>query len=137
MFKIFSSVNVLNYEWEIITDDIFYPKDSKRNDDFFSSNIVDGQSFLNSIMKDNYHMIFVDLKAFPINSCHRQIKYFKDFLESDCQIILLCIDSIFIEFYCKDKDILNTVYNNCKKFKFESVEYLTDEEASKRSMIAF
>lgn len=136
LYKIFNSINVQQYEWDIITDDIINSQ-SKVNDGIFTSSTVDGKSFLNAIMDKNYQMIFVDLKAFKSGSEHIEITNFKDFTESDCEIIFLCVDSIFIEFYAKDELILNTVYNNCIKFGFEFSNYISKEEASTKPLIAW
>lgn len=132
--KILNSINVLEYDWEIITDDTICPDDTR----LFNDNVyLNGEDFLNCIMKDCYYMIFVDLKAFPLNGVHVEIETLNDFLESDCQLILLCTDSEFIEIYCKNKETLDIIYNNCKDFKFTSVEYLSQEDASNNNMIAF
>jgi hypothetical protein len=135
--QIFHSVEVQRYEWEIVTDDVICSSKPNLNEGLFGSEIVNGQTFLNSIIIENYYMIFVDLKAYPQGSVHTNIEVFGDFYASDCQIILLCVDSEFIEFYCKDKSILDIVHNNCLKFGFEDVELIPLEKASNSSMIAF
>lgn len=137
LYKIFDSVDVLNYRWEIIHDEILYKEDEGIKQGLFASDVLTGQDFLNTIKKKSYYMIFVDLKAFAVDSAYVEINTFQDFLESDCQIILLCVDSEFIDFYCKEKSILDIVYNNCVKYGFRSVEYLSLEEAHKRGVIAF
>lgn len=37
--------------------------------------------------------------------------------------MILCTDSAFIEFYCKDRDVLDKVYNNCIRNGFQKVQY--------------
>ena len=134
LYKIFYSVNVQSYEWEIITDDIV---DSGEMDGIFCSEFVDGQRFFDRIGKESYYMIFVDLKAYYPKCTHVEIKNFEEFLESECKIIFLCVDSELIEIYCKEKSILEKVHENCQKFHFEDVKYISKKEASKRNMIAF
>ena len=136
LFKILNSIDVQQHIWMIITDDIIFPKGGN-NDGIFDSDIVEGQIFLNCIAKDEYYMIFVDLKAFPVCGKQIEIKSFKDFMDSDCQMILLCVDSEHIEFYSKDEAILKTVFENCLKYGFESVKHISEKEAHKRSMVAF
>ena len=52
-------------------------------------------------------------------------------------MVILCTDSTFIEFYCKEKEILDKVYNNCIDNGFEKVEYKSAEDVSERSLIAW
>ena len=137
LLKILASVNVEQYDWDIITDDIIDANNPKDNDGIFNAATIDGQHFLHSILKESYYLIFVDLKSFPVGSKHAQIRVFEDFVNSECQIILLCVDSIFIELYCKDQQILETIYKNCLKYGFEDVEFISFENASNRNMIAF
>ena len=135
LYKIFSSIDLSKYLWEIVTDDIIC--NENKNEGLFSSRYIDGKNFMNEISKSNYYLIFANLKAFPINAKPKRIENFNDFWESDCQMILLCVDSEFINFYCKDKVLLESVYRNCKKNGFKSIEFVTFEDASHRSMIAF
>lgn len=137
LYKILRNVNVLTYEWEIITDDTIDYENLNIDQGLLCSNVVDGESFFKSIIKEKYYMIFVDVKAFPKNSTHEKIVTVKEFLESDCQMILLCVDSEFIEFYCKEKLIYDTVYHNCIEFSFENIEDISMENNCDRLVIAF
>jgi hypothetical protein len=136
LYKIFNSIDVQNYLWTIVSDDVIFPE-KDYNDGLFASEMLNGKEFLSAIAKDTYYMIFIDLKAFPADSKQTEIQSFKDFIDSDCQMILLCVDSEFIEFYCKNRSILKTVYDNCLKYEFEEVEWISEITAQSRSMIAF
>lgn len=137
LYKLFSSIDLLNYKWYVITDDCLYSENGEIKQKIFNKDIVIGQDFFKYISLKDYYMIFLDLKAYPLSGKYSEIRVFEDFLESECEIILLCIDSTFIEFYSKDKSILDKVYKNCGKFNLESVEYISVENARGRSMIAF
>ncbi len=135
--KIFSGVDVLQYEWEIIYEDFQFYENGKRKEKLFEIDILSGEEFLKCISRDKYYMIFVDIKAYPINSKRAEINNFKDFLESKCEIVFLCTDSGFIEFYCKDNDILDIVYNNCIDNEFEKVQYRSITDVSERNLVAW
>lgn len=135
LYKIFDRINLLNYMWKINTDDFLYLEGENISQDFFKANILSGGEFLKSISRDSYYMIFADIKAYPMDNDYDEVKNFKDFLESNCKLILLCSDSTFIEFYSKDKDILEKVYCNCIKYSFEDVRYVTFEHALARDLI--
>jgi hypothetical protein len=82
-------------------------------------------------------MIFVDIKVYPVGKDRASISTFKDFMESNCEIVFLCVDSGFVEIYYKDRKVLDTIHNNCTGEEFLKVEYITEEKASGRTMIAF
>ena len=135
--KILASIDVQKYEWDIITDDIIKAEKLRTNDGIFAADRVNGLHFLDCISKGRYYMIFVDLKAFPAGSYHAQIETYEDFINSDCQMILLCVDSIFVEFYSKDELTIKTVYKNCIDYEFENIKFILPDEDSEKSMIAF
>ena len=133
--KILHSVNVFKYNWEIFSDDIIC--DGKDGSGLFNAYVIEGNDFFSKISKNKYYLIFADLKALPTNGTRKNITSFSDFWESDYEIVLLCSDSEFIEFYCKDEDIIEVVIKNCKKNNFDSLKILSIEDARNRSMVAF
>ncbi|MDR2570583.1 MAG: DUF2691 family protein [Oscillospiraceae bacterium] len=141
--QIFSSVDVINYEWQIVTNDSIKSM-IKIGDRFFSENlfgdgdtVIDGKTFLKNINLKSYYMIFIDLKAFLIGSTHKEIQSYEDYLNSDCQIVFMCVDSSYIEVFCKDKSILEIIHKNCINYNFMNIELISHEECLGRSMLAF
>lgn len=137
LYKIFNGINLSDYIWDIITDDILYINDGDLKENIFSTDVIEGDEFLKCISKDSYYMIFVDIKAYPIGNQSMEIEIFEDFMNSNCVMILLCTDSAFIEFYCKDKEILDKVFNNCVGTDFETVEYLSVADITRRTFMAW
>ncbi|MDT8716224.1 DUF2691 family protein [Clostridium sp. 19966] len=135
--KILSGVNLFSYDWEINTDDFLYYENGEIKQDFFGADVLDAEKFTRCISRDSYYMIFADIKAYPIGSEHIEIKAFKDFLGSNCEMVILCTDSAFIEFYCKNRKILDKVYSNCINGCFEKVEYKSVADVSERGLIAW
>ncbi|NLP13487.1 MAG: DUF2691 family protein [Clostridium sp.] len=135
--KILNGINLLNYMWYINTDDFIYPENSSPEENFFGASILSGEEFFRCISRDNYYMIFADIKAYPVGGESTEIETFEDFLKSNCELVFLCTDSIFIEFYCKDRDILDKVYNNCIGDEFEAVQYKSIADATGRKLIAW
>ncbi len=137
--KIFKGLNLLNYIWEINADDFLYTQNDDKEEGFFGADILNGEEFFRCISRDSYYMVFADIKAFPLGLGHGGIKInsFKDFLESNCEIVLLCTDSMYIEFYSKSRKLLDKVYNNCIGANFEKVEYRSVDEVSGRNLVAW
>jgi len=130
-------VNLFDYSWEIVYEDFMYYEYDGLKSEFFGKDVLNSKEFTKCISRDNYYMIFADIKAYPINSEHVEIGTFKDFLESSCEMVILCTDTSYIEFYCKNREVLDKVFNNCIKYDFEKVEYRSFEDVSERSMIAW
>ena len=137
LYKIFNGIRLSNYVWHINFNDFLYFKNEDRREDFFDTDVMNGEEFFKCISRDSYYMIFVDIKAYSVGNKAIKVETFDDFIRSNCKLVLLCTDSIFIEFYCKDRDILNAVYNNCMGEEFEEVLYKTIEEVSGRSLNAW
>lgn len=90
-------------------------------------NVLDG-TLLKRILEDNqYYLIFADLKAFPKGKNVSDIERYEEFLNSDCQLVLLIVDSTYTTIYCKDKAILGCLFQNAKDLGFNNVEHITDE----------
>lgn len=142
LYKIFCGIDLSSCLWEIITDEIYYDEDGEIKEQFFGADIISGEEFIKCISRDSYYIIFADIKAYPLSNEHSlgnehvEIKTLDDFLNSNCQMILLCTDCTFIEFYCKDRDILDKVYNNCIGDDFVKTEYKSVAEVSERVLIA-
>lgn len=135
--KIFSGIDLQQFVWEIIHEDFRYSENGERKGKFFEMDVLSGEEFLKCISRDKYYMIFADIKAYPSGCKRTEIDTFNDFLESNCELVFLCTDSVFIEFYCKDRDILDKVYNNCIGNEFEKVQYRSITDVSRRNLVAW
>lgn len=135
--KIFNGIDLFNYVWEINADDFLYSENGEVKGDFFGADVLNAEEFIKCISRDSYYMIFADIKAYPLGNERIEIKAFEDFLKSSCEMVILCTDSAFIEFYCKDREVLDKVYNNCIDNGFEKVEYKSVADVAERSLIAW
>ncbi len=85
-----------------------------------------GKDFEKYINKDHY-VIFLKLEAFGENTKKFDIHTYEEFQNSDCQILLLIYDCKYIEVFAKEKDVIQSIYENAKKKDFAEAEYITDE----------
>ncbi len=135
--KLLEGVILFDYFWEIVHEDFIYLQNGKLKSAFFGKHVLNSGEFAGCISRDNYYMIFADIKAYPINSDLIEIRTFEDFMKSSCEMVILCTDTSYIEFYSKDRKILDRVYNNCIKYNFEKAEYRSLEDVSNRSLVAW
>ena len=50
-----------------------------------------------------------------------------DFIQSDCQLLLLINDVQFVEIYTKSQTELEVLYDNALKNGFSGIRYITNE----------
>jgi hypothetical protein len=131
LYKIFSGIDLTKYIWEISSDEILYSENGVDYQKLFDKSLISGDEFIKCISKESYYMIFSDIKAYPVGSKLTNITTYEDYLKSDCEIILLCADVKFIDFYSKSNEILKKVYKNCINNKFEQVTTITENNNSR------
>lgn len=137
LHKMLNGIDFLKYQWQIYADQIFYKENGNLDQGIFNACVLSGEEFIKCISRNSYWFIFVDIKAYKVGSESAEIETFEDFISSDCELVLLCTDSSYIEIYCKDKEILDMIYNNCTGDEFDKVQYVSCDEASGRGLIAF
>lgn len=76
---------------------------------------------------ESQYIIFSDLKAFPAGANVLEIDKYEDYVESDCELILLIVDSAYTSIYCKDPKVLSELYGSMESLKVDKLAYITDE----------
>ena len=134
LFKIFARIDLSEYSWEISDNYIINPKLKVSEQGFFCGNVLSGDVFSKCISVDQYYMVYADIKAYPSGSEHTEIVTYKDYLASECRLVLLCTDVTFIDIYCKDEHILKKIHQNCLASSFEKVSLFTETDDSRTRM---
>lgn len=102
----------------------------------FEKDWISGTEFFREINTKSYYLIFVGIQAYPVGKNKTQIKTYNDFLNSECEMVFLCVDSIYVQIYSKNEQLLNKILGNCKRFQFE-VKEITLQMALNRTLVAF
>ncbi|WP_108672572.1 DUF2691 family protein [Peribacillus acanthi] len=124
---IFKPIEIDIFNWRIRNDETYLMKESQLGEPLFPENEMDGMLLQEVIEKDCYYVIFVELIAYPKGKQVIDIETYEDFINSECQLVLLIVDSSFTTIYCKNKEILDRLYNNAIKRGYDQVQYITDE----------
>lgn len=114
------------YNWLIGNGQILQAIDDQLIDEeLFRENetIISGAELNYRINRKSYYTIFADLKGFPKGKKISKIETYEDYLQSDCKIVLLITDSIYVSVYCKDEGILDRLYGNAKNKEYHSMIY--------------
>lgn len=99
---ILQSVNCGDYNWKVEDDQIFLDGD---NASLFKEKSINGNEFKSIISQKDYYTIFAKIKAFPRENDIKDITKYEDFVNSGCEIMLLIVDSIFVDIYFKKEKI--------------------------------
>lgn len=119
LIQILENVDVDLYEWNVSYDEVLYMEDDKEENSLFKEKIISGDEFKKCISRKEYYLVFIDVKGFPINSTISNVISYDDYLRSECEIVLLCADSRFVDIFSKKKDILQTIYTNCINYELQ------------------
>lgn len=117
------------YQWLIDDDEIHLLKDNEFTNEFLFNDdrIVSGQKLYEDSKNNTYYMVFVTLRAFLKDGTIKAVSKYKEFLESDCQIILSVYDCSYVMFWCKDKKLVKDMYMYALSRNYENVKYISEE----------
>lgn len=125
-----------NYYWLICTDEVLVSEGEKIvSQSLFKSVELDGHTFLNLIKSKTYLPILLDLKAFNRISDIKNIKDYEEYEKSGCQLILLIVDSSYVDLYVKDEKLLSYLYKNALQKNFKNVEYINEKDSRTRMAV--
>lgn len=125
-------IDMKNYIWRIDEDQVFIGG----GDFLFSTDCYNGQDFERISSKPSYYVVFLNLKAFITGDINIEIKGYDDFLKSNCELIILVSDAIYMSIYAKNRNNIETIKFNAQKNNFQDIEYITQENDENKELIA-
>ncbi len=132
LYEILSCLKVENYSWYNISSQNEVWLD--RNGNYAITNAsYNGEEFLRAIDICCY-VIFLKLQAYLDTHKHQEIHNYKEFLESDCQLLLLIHDCEFVEIYAKDYNTVDILFKNALKNNYKNVEFITEKNDTRNKM---
>ncbi len=129
--EILQPIDYKKYKWHIDRSEIW--TSCNVGVPLFTDQYIGGHEFFELVNIGSYYMIFGVIKAFPQSALITKISKFEEFIESECEVILLVADSSFVDIYCKDKLLIDKLYNNAKSRSYKKLEYI-DENDSRTGM---
>ncbi len=134
LYQILKCIDIDKYYWYSIDEqnEVWTNKMGNENV-FFDKYYYDGKTFKNKIQSDCF-VIFFKVQAYLKKCNFNNIHTLQEFLQSECQILLLIYDCSFVEIFAKNENILNDFYNNALNNSYTNVRYITDENNSRTKM---
>ncbi|MFN3632719.1 DUF2691 family protein [Exiguobacterium profundum] len=128
---ILSPIPLDSYQWNVVDEESYIVNEGQLDRLLFpESTVIDGHQFAELLTYHEHYLIFVDIKAFQPNMSSEIVTY-EDFLHSTCEFALLVTDSQDVTIYCKDPQMLNSLYENASWHGFGDVTYITSHNDSR------
>lgn len=138
LFEIVDGINIKELTWKIGGGESYFIEDNKLGNPLFPTiYILNGEELHNEISKEDYYLIFADLKGFPKKSDVKEITSYQEFVESECKFVLLLVDSSYVTIYSKDQVIIKHLFSKAVTSGYKNIKYLTDENDTTTTLIAF
>lgn len=136
IWNLLEDIDFFQYLWTIQYADVILYENGQWNLEkvLFDAAEMKGKEFFRCISCSDYYLIFADIHAYPLKGKVKTIETYQDFLDSDCDLIFLCVDSEFVEVYCKNKKILQQIIKNCEKYQFKTAEISLESAYNRRLM---
>lgn len=101
----------------------------ENNEFLFKEDIYSGLEFSKLIKNKRYYTVFLNLKLYDKNTnSDDDIKNYNDFLNSNCELILIITDCEYVEIYSKDIKYLNIIKENAIKHNFSNIVDINKRE---------
>lgn len=117
--------NVLAYEW--------YVDDIESNYLSFRAGEYTGTELRASLEKMSA-LSFVRLRRYRVGSSVRSIDEYKEYADSDCDVLILFYDGGSYEVYAKSESLIRELYAFCINRGFERTAYIDSTTDSRYSM---
>lgn len=128
LYDMLKPIDITKFEWLYGGGESYRTIKNDLGDDLFPKDDVIVGTELDKLLREgSYYIIFADLKAFPQGK-HQEIMTYGEFSQSDCELVVLIVDSCNVDIYCKDKFKLDMLYKNALEQEYKDVEYITDED---------
>ncbi len=97
-------------------------------EDLFDITIYSGKDFLDTVNSSDHYLpyfakIMVSRKS---NLDYSQIHNFGDLANSDFDLVLICIDAIFVEIYTKHADVAAQFSTTAQEWNYSDIEFITE-----------
>lgn len=135
--EILDGINIKGLTWKIGGGESYFIENNTLGPRLFSTILLTGEELHKEISKEDYYLIFVDLKGFPKKSDVREIATYQEFVESECKFVLLLVDSSYVTIYSKDPITIKDIFSKAVTVGYKNIEYITDENDTNTTLIAF
>ena len=118
-------IDVTTCEW--------YVDDVELNYIYFREGQYSGSEF--RIALENLSCLsFARIRQYPLNASIHTIDDYNDYIESECESLLLFYDGGYFEFYTKNSNLLQVIFKFGIENRFSQLQYIDDTNVARTWM---
>ena len=125
---IMEALNEKTWTWSIEVSEVYRMVDGNVVNVFESNESILNEQFIQKLADQTHYLVFAEWKAFPDVESIRPITNFQEFISSDCQFIVLAVDTCFITLIAKDDSLLANIHNTLLKNGVSNLKLLAESE---------
>lgn len=114
LHKILNNLPSQNCIWQVTEDEVYKKEYDLNFLNFFEKKVYNNEDFKKCIKKECYP-VFCNIQMYKDNSIINEIQTVDDFYNSNCEMIILITDNIFVEIYSKKEKYISIIKDNLKK----------------------
>jgi Protein of unknown function (DUF2691) len=136
--EVLKPIDITAFSWRIGNGELYIIVNNELDKELFSGDkeVIEGVELRSLLENNKYYVIFADLQAYPKDE-FSDIETYDEFLKSNCELILLVVDSCYVTIYCKNKGTIELLYKNATDCGFEDVIYITHENDTRTRLSAW
>lgn len=126
--EVLNPIDTTAYSWRIGYGESYVVVNNELDEELFSEDKkeIKGVELENLLENNIYYIISANLQAYPKGECS-YIDTYEEFIESQCELALLVVDSCYVTIYCKIEETIEILYKNAIEYGFEDVKFITEE----------
>ncbi len=112
---LFKNVDMSKYSFYLSEDEVY----DNENIDFNGSRIENISNDFSQFLNKDYLIIFLIIQVYLKNEKNATINSYEDFLNSDCQLMVLITDVSYVEIYFKNDELKNQIIKSVEDLNIE------------------
>ena len=129
LFDLLDGIADPAWHWFVGAEEAYFAGNGQLSEPFFFETDVtlDGKSFLAHISKEDYILIFADLKAFPTAESVASLLTEREFMESPCILGINISDSAHVILYSRESWIIHEMIKRVESLGYGSTRFLSHD----------
>ena len=116
------------WTWSIEVSEVYRIVDGNVVNVFESNESILNEQFIQTLADHPHYLVFAEWKAFPDVESIRPITNFQEFISSDCQFIVLVVDTSFVTLITKDDGLLANIHKALQNNGVSEIQILNETE---------
>ena len=120
LLEIFDGTPIENYFWINVTSQNEVWESIESGGSRLTEKFYRGSDFKSALALSHY-IIFLKMQAYRSPVEYNNISTFDDFIDSNCELMILVYDCYNVEIYCKDYSVFSKIEKNIRLKNFDKI----------------